>query len=106
MSRYMTDAEIAAEQDLIRQQAADPRLNFALAAEQAPQVSEAQADAVSPLDLLDSANYTDRVTRDARFATCKGCERLFKPTASCRECGCFMALKTWLKDATCPLGRW
>lgn len=61
---------------------------------------------VSPTDLLSSDNYTSRDVRDERFALCKGCEVLFKPTRTCKECGCFMGLKTWLKDASCPLGKW
>ena len=61
---------------------------------------------VSPFDLLSSDNYADRDIRDKRLNICKGCEQLFKPTRTCRECGCFMSLKTWLKDATCPLNKW
>ena len=106
MSRYMTQDEIDAEQALIRQQALVGNETFVKAAEQAPPISEEAANAVTPLDLLDGDNYTDKATRNERLDTCKGCERLFKPTASCKECGCFMALKTWLKDASCPLGKW
>lgn len=63
-------------------------------------------DDVTPLDLLSSNNYTTKEIRDERFDICKGCDRLFKPTRTCKECGCFMALKTWLKDAHCPLHKW
>lgn len=98
----MTQAEIDAEQALIRQQAA----SFVTIAETNEQISDEQADAVTPLDLLHSDNYTTREIRGARLDTCKGCERLFRPTKTCKECGCFMALKTWLIDATCPLGKW
>ena len=69
-------------------------------------LTDEQVDSVTPFDLLSSSNYTDRETRDARLADCKGCDRLFKPTRTCRECGCFMGLKTWLGNATCPLGKW
>lgn len=61
---------------------------------------------VSPFDLLSSDNYTTREIRDERLAICKGCDELFKPTRTCRDCGCFMGLKTWLKGATCGLGKW
>lgn len=106
MSGYMTEEEIAAEQALMMQQRVDDALQFDNAAEEAPLISEEDAHAVTPLDLLSSKNYTDRDARDARLSVCKSCDRLFKPTMSCRECGCFMALKTWLTDATCPLGKW
>lgn len=69
-------------------------------------IPEEAMDSVTPLDLLDSDNYTNKEERDRRYDTCKACDRLFKPTRTCKECGCFMSLKTWLKDATCPLGKW
>jgi hypothetical protein len=65
-----------------------------------------QADNVTPIDLLSSKNYTTKEVRDERYDICKGCDRLFKPTKTCKECNCFMAMKTWLKDATCPLHKW
>ena len=65
-----------------------------------------QADNVTPIDLLSSKNYTTKEIRDERYDICKGCDRLFKPTRSCKECNCFMAMKTWIKDATCPLYKW
>jgi hypothetical protein len=68
--------------------------------------TDEHAKQVTPLDLLSSDNYTTKDTRDGRLNTCKDCDRLFKPTRTCRECGCFMAVKTWLKDATCPIGHW
>ena len=66
-------------------------------------ITDEQADSVTPFDLLYVDNYTTKDIRDERFAICKGCDRLFKPTRTCKECGCFMALKTWMKDASCPL---
>ena len=63
-------------------------------------------DDVTPMDLLSSDNYTTKDIRDSRLDICKGCDSLFAPTRTCKECGCFMALKTWLKDASCPLGKW
>lgn len=50
------------------------------------------------------AAHPDRIREtQQRFAICKNCDRLFKPTRTCKEYGCFMALKTWLKDASCVL---
>ena len=70
------------------------------------EMSEEEIDAVTPLDLLHSDNYTTKEIRNERFDICKGCDRLFKPTRTCKECGCFMAMKTWLKGADCPIGKW
>lgn len=58
------------------------------------------------IDLFDRENYIDRTTKNKRYEICLGCDRLFKPTKTCLECGCFMNKKTWLKDAECPLGKW
>lgn len=41
-----------------------------------------------------------------RLEICKECPRLFAPTFTCKECGCFMKVKTQLKNAKCPLGKW
>ena len=62
---------------------------------------------VKPWDLLNS-NKT-RVTEDVqknRLSICENCPRLIKLTKTCRECGCFMVLKTKLSEASCPLGKW
>lgn len=43
---------------------------------------------------------------EKRFEICKGCPELIKLTKQCKKCGCFMAAKTKLQGATCPLGKW
>lgn len=42
----------------------------------------------------------------ARLKICRECPSLFKPTMQCKECGCFMRIKTRLKSASCPIGKW
>lgn len=71
-----------------------------------PEMSDEEARKVTPLDLLNSSNYATREIRDERLDACMGCDRLFKLTKTCKECGCFMAAKTWVKQASCPLGEW
>ena len=41
-----------------------------------------------------------------RNKSCMMCDRLFAPTFSCKECGCFMKIKTWIKEEKCPLDKW
>jgi len=43
---------------------------------------------------------------EVRFNVCLACPRFFKPTGQCKECGCFMRIKTRLKFAECPIGKW
>jgi hypothetical protein len=60
-----------------------------------------------PWDILNP--YSDRVEKsvaDARFEHCLSCEYLFVPTKQCRQCGCFMNIKTQLANAECPIGKW
>jgi rRNA maturation endonuclease Nob1 len=41
-----------------------------------------------------------------RMPICLECEKLFKPSRTCKECGCFMVIKTSLTESKCPLGKW
>jgi hypothetical protein len=41
-----------------------------------------------------------------RFNICKACPELSKLTHQCKKCGCFMAAKTKLAEAECPLKKW
>lgn len=45
-------------------------------------------------------------TQAKRIEICNSCEHLFKPTNTCKKCGCFMDVKTWLAPASCPIGKW
>ena len=48
----------------------------------------------------------DEEIAKSRMDICEQCPRLLKTTKQCKECGCFMALKTKLKNAACPIGKW
>jgi len=50
---------------------------------------------------IDAPNFAVR-----RWNICVSCDRLFKPTRQCKECGCFMKIKVRLKGSTCPLKKW
>ena len=41
-----------------------------------------------------------------RWDICTSCPRFFKPTGTCKECGCFMRIKTQVKSVECPIGKW
>jgi len=42
---------------------------------------------------------------DERWIICQACPELTSGNR-CRQCGCFMKLKTKLKAAKCPLDKW
>lgn len=60
----------------------------------------------NPLDIFNKDNHTTKEERDRRYEICKGCEFLFMPSRTCKKCYCFMPLKTLLKEAYCPIGKW
>ena len=59
-----------------------------------------------PWDVLNSNNHADEDLVGKRWNICEVCPQLLKATNQCKECGCFMKLKTKLKEAVCPLGKW
>lgn len=70
------------------------------------EMSEQDHRNVTPLDLLNANNYTTREIRDSRLDICRQCDHLIKITHTCKTCGCFMSMKTWLYQAQCPIGLW
>ena len=43
---------------------------------------------------------------NARLQICNGCEFFNSIQQRCNKCGCFMAVKTYLKAEKCPIGKW
>jgi hypothetical protein len=41
-----------------------------------------------------------------RRSICNGCDFFNQAQQRCTRCGCFMAIKTYLKAASCPIGKW
>jgi len=41
-----------------------------------------------------------------RYGICSSCEKLYKPTDTCKVCGCFMKVKTWMPKQSCPINKW
>lgn len=60
-----------------------------------------------PWDILNPhTEWSEEKISKQRLSICLDCDRLIKVTAQCKECGCFMKLKTRLKHARCPLEKW
>lgn len=58
-------------------------------------------------DLFDpSQPRSDKDLIESRLKICNACEFFNKRMVKCKKCGCFMKLKTTLKMATCPIGKW
>lgn len=50
------------------------------------------------------ATHSESLPR-LRMSVCQTCP-FFTKARTCRKCGCFMPVKTKLKNARCPLGKW
>lgn len=60
-----------------------------------------------PWDFIDpNTEYAEESLSKERYSICSSCPEFMKSTKQCKKCGCFMALKTKLKDAECPIGKW
>jgi hypothetical protein len=62
---------------------------------------------VRPMDMINpNSQFAEEELSNERYSICKACPELIKLTKQCKKCGCFMAAKTKLQLATCPLGKW
>jgi hypothetical protein len=59
-----------------------------------------------PWDIFDPNKHAEEHVAKERFEICKACPELVKVTKQCKKCGCFMAAKTKIQGADCPLGKW
>ena len=64
------------------------------------------SDSVKPWDMINGTERSTLEEAHRRLEICKSCPELIKLTTQCKKCGCFMALKTKLQVATCPIGKW
>lgn len=60
-----------------------------------------------PWDLFNKniGRVTDEIGTQ-RLSICKSCPEFINATNQCKECKCFMTLKTKLPNAECPLKKW
>jgi len=60
-----------------------------------------------PWDVLNpNTERSEESSAIERLNICFDCDRFIKVTKQCKECGCFMVLKTKLANAVCPIGKW
>jgi len=44
--------------------------------------------------------------KDKRMKICEGCAWFIKKSQRCASCGCFVPLKAFLEEESCPVGKW
>ena len=60
-----------------------------------------------PWDLFNSSvEKADDTLSTQRMDICQKCPEFIAMTSQCKQCGCFMKLKTKLLQAKCPIGHW
>jgi hypothetical protein len=66
-----------------------------------------EKNGVTPLDMLNpKTRHIEEPIAISRLEICKSCPELISLTTQCKKCGCFMAIKTKLEAAKCPIGKW
>tara|TARA_B100000902_G_C27190581_1_gene853705 strand:+ start:803 stop:1012 length:210 start_codon:yes stop_codon:yes gene_type:complete len=50
--------------------------------------------------------FSNEKLKQERMAICASCPSYIAFTKQCKKCGCFMELKTRMKDAKCPIDKW
>lgn len=51
-------------------------------------------------------NKVSTEIHEFRYAICQECPFLYKPTDTCKKCGCFMKIKAFMPKHSCPIGKW
>lgn len=69
-------------------------------------LSKLKTDAQEKVSEISSDLIASDSVREERLDICFNCDHLFKPTNSCKKCGCFVHAKTWLEKASCPVKKW
>lgn len=60
-----------------------------------------------PWDIVKSdTEWASQEVANERLNLCKACPEIISLTTQCKKCGCFMAAKTKLEKAVCPIGKW
>ena len=50
--------------------------------------------------------FVDTEMYNYRLDICRACNFYFKPTGSCKRCGCFMKIKASIAMMKCPVDKW
>lgn len=64
-------------------------------------------NSVKPWDMLDpKTEWVSNEIKDSRYAICQKCPEFISLTSQCKQCGCIMKIKSGIKQAACPIGKW
>jgi len=69
-------------------------------------INARQVVETATVEAIPSSSRAPESVAKARWDLCSSCEKLYTPTNTCKVCGCFMVVKTNLKNVKCPIGKW
>lgn len=69
-------------------------------------VLNAASDVLKSALGIDDDVFAPKDIAQSRLQSCLECEKFVRVTKQCRLCGCFVAAKTKMRSASCPLGIW
>jgi hypothetical protein len=66
-----------------------------------------EKNGVTPLDMLNpKTKQIEDIEAEKRYLICQSCPEFINLTKQCKQCACFMNLKTKIESAKCPIGKW
>lgn len=60
----------------------------------------------SSLDVVKDPRVLNKEDATTRLNICQRCDLYNHHTKRCKECGCYMLIKTKFKGSHCPIGKW
>lgn len=67
----------------------------------AARIEQTAADALESINVKVKGHI-----QKERYDICLSCDKLYLPSKTCKVCGCFMNIKTWMPKQSCPLKKW
>ena len=100
-----SDLKNAIQQNKIKNFASSNNNNFPSVPQMIKNFSN---DVIKNVQSVASGNNlsTENVEAKRRKTICNGCEFFDKSSERCTKCGCYMAVKVYLKASNCPVGKW
>ena len=70
------------------------------------QIHKQRFGSAKPWHAIQREHKVDTEVSMSRYSICEGCPSFLNITKQCKECGCFMKIKTKIDTAVCPIGKW
>jgi hypothetical protein len=75
-------------------------------AEECCKVNFLQSAADSLKRVVQDPTRVSEEQQESRMSICRSCEHFDANRTVCKQCGCFLQLKTQFANMRCPIGKW